>query len=154
MAGFPSRVSRAIFGPKRVDTMPAPNDVNFVRDFFFNLIFWVVPGLVQTAAKAGAFIKSADGTLYSHEEAWHPDGGPAPTPSKVGTGHYRLVYANTYKDEEDNDVAPALTRARGFVQSSSARHCTCTVTNGVQVDVYVWDAAGAAADADVWVEAF
>jgi hypothetical protein len=152
MAGFPSRITRALFGPTREDLIPARDHVHFVASRFFNLLFWQVPGINVMVSRAGGLIV-AD-ALSQHEEAWHPNGGAAPTFSHPATGNYRLVYAATYKDADDNDVVPAITRARGFVQSATPVIVTAVVTSGVQVDLHLADAAGAAVDADVWFEAF
>lgn len=152
MAGFPTRISRSTLGPTREDGIPAKDETYCVSAWFFNLLFHQLAGLNQTNARAGGLI--VGDALAAHEESWNPNGGVAPTFTHEATGHYRLVYPGTVKDEEDNDVAPNLTRARGFVQAAAAGVVTAQVTSGTQVDLYVWDAAGAALDADVWFEAF
>lgn len=154
MAGWPARLSRAILGPKRKNEIEPDNDVYFVAAKFFNMVFWQVSGANLFTPKAGGLIVA--NALTEHEEAWDPDGDDnPPTFVHVGTGHYRITYAGTYKDDDDVDVAPTLTRARGFGQSSATfLDVTGKVTNGVQVDIRCWDAAGAALNADVWFEAY
>lgn len=152
MSGFPARISRAALGPTREDLIPATTEKHTVSARFFELTFRQVVGVNLLSALAGGLVVSD--ALASHEEAWNPNGGAAPTFTKEGTGHYRAVYPATVKDLEGNDVSPGLTRARAFPQSAASLYSTATVTDGRQVDVYVYDEIGDNKDGDVWFEAF
>lgn len=152
MAGFPTRISRALFGPKRQDLYKAKDEKNFISAWFFELLFWQVSGLNQSAPLASGLIDNG-GALLAHEESWAPDGGTAPGIAHPATGHFQLTYAGTYTDEEDQDVPVALTRARGFAQSSSARTVSGIAAANV-VDIYVFDEVGDPVDDTVWFEAF
>lgn len=151
MAGFPSRISRATFGPTREDFDVVPNDVHFVRAFFFELLFRQTAGMNLFSPKAKARITS--NALASHDEAWAPDGGgTAPTFLHLGTGHYRLTYAATYLDEEEQAIPPNLTEAKVYVQGATPRITSAIVSGGTIVNIHIADAAGAAVNADVLVE--
>ena len=153
-AGWPNRISRAALGPRRKNLIPVRDHTTAVAGEGFNLEHWQPAGANPMVPQAGGPI--AGNALVAHEEVWYPDGGPVPTFTHEGTGHYRIVYAATYKDLDDNDVVPALTRVRGFVQATifTSQACTGGVTNGRQVDLFVFDELGDPQNASVWFEAF
>lgn len=156
MPGFVTRRSRSALGPHRVDLLTAPNDINFVRDYYFNLGFAMGSGMAQTCARAFATVAS-DGTLESAGETWDPDGESEPVVTHPGTGHYVLTYASTYEDGEGDwaeSVATGLvgahiTLAGDGTVGMSAQY---EITDGCVVDVWIRNHANTLADAGFTID--
>jgi len=149
MSGFPTRPSRAAFGPTRSDTYPVVDPTRYVAASIFNLEHWQTAGLgvVTPLAWAEILISGADAaSLGESSEAWDPAGVYVPAVSKIGVGHYRITYATTYPDELATTVVTNLRWAMATVQSSTFFHSQCVANSAYEMDVYVFDAANAADD--------
>lgn len=66
-----------------------------------------------------------------------------PSAVRVGTGHVKFSFASSYADEYGISASFAPRRARASGHGGAFVTCTCVVS-GQDVDVYCWDAAGAA----------
>jgi len=158
MAGFPTRTTRAAFGPtKRNATTGLINAELYQGATEVNLDYWQTAGMSLSAPRAWALVTWDGATavsLTAGGEAWDPTNASVPTVARTGAGVYTVTYAATYVDETDTAVATSLLAAAVSPMSSSSRHATWTISSSRIVNVYMWDAAGVAADASFFVTAW
>mgnify|MGYP000882923434 CR=1 FL=1 len=161
MSGFPTRLTRAAFGPTKRNLsagLISPEYYQGANEV--ELSHWQVSGMSLAIHRAWALVTwdGADGatsvSLTASGEAWDPRAQYVPTVARTSAGVYTVTYAASYPDETATEVSTALLAASATPQSSSARHATCTISSSRIVNVFVWDAAGIAADASFLVTAF
>lgn len=158
MAGFPTRTSRTAFGPTKLNAStgvvhPAYHQAAGET----NLAYWQLSGLTVGGCRAWALVTWDGATsvsLTAAGEAWDPNSASAPTVARSATGVYTVTYAATYPDETDSAVSTALLGAIVSPMASSSRHATWTISSSRIVNVFMWDAAGSAADASFLVSVF
>lgn len=158
MTGFPTRPSRATFGPTPENRYPVVDPAYELDADIGDLMMWQTAGLGAISASAWAFVHyTAPATVavtYS-AEAWDADGAYVPTVSRTGAGDYTVTWAATYPDKDAVSQTLSLLWARAHPQSASALSATAVIeADRHSVRVYIYDAAGAATDADVVVEVF
>src|SRR5690242_6338845 len=108
---FPTRPTRASFGPTLKNARPITNPTQQIPDSAFNSLFWSVAGMGGLSPMAMVLCTAVGGVIAiaSHWEAWAPNGdGVAPTPARTSAGLYTLQYAAQYPDENGAQVATAL----------------------------------------------
>jgi len=154
MPGFPARPTRSAFGPTRTDDGVVTDPERSVDAAAFNLSFAQIAGCGLCTPRAWAILvwDGAAIALGACAEAWDPDDAAAPALSTTGAGLYLLTYAATYLDHTGNAVATGLVAGIGAPQVLTAhKGLAVPRANGYEVDVRVYDAAEAAADASVLV---
>jgi hypothetical protein len=129
MGGFPTRTNRTALGGTYEDYKPVTDALREISASTYNLNFWQVAGLSQSApigwllcTVSGAAVTTAEQAL-----AWDPDGGLAPlTWTYKATGVYEFEFAQQYPDQRGVDInlvlrgAVALpVRAKGTARSGS-----------------------------------
>lgn len=119
MAGYPTILTRAAFGPTREDDGIAPDDARYVGAYHFNLLFHQVAGMNILSPRAYLLLVSDgdDLSIVEQGEAWAPDGGgAAPSYSSPGAGEFEFTYASSYTDQRGGSIATAFRFAATFVQ--------------------------------------
>jgi hypothetical protein len=158
MAGFPTRTTRAAFGPtKRNLTTGLITPEYYTGATETNLNYWQTAGMTLAICRCWALVTWDGATSVSVTaagEAWDPTAASAPTVARSAQGVYTVTYDATYVDETDTAVSTALYGALICPMIASSRHATFTITSSRIINVYMWDAAGAAADASFLVAAF
>jgi len=158
MPGFPTRTTRAAFGPTKINATTGLVDPSRYQGANeVNLDYWQTAGMSLAVCRAWALVTWDGATavsLTASGEAWDPKAQYVPTVARASAGVYTVTYAATYLDETDAAVSTAILAASATPQSSSARHATCTISSSRIVNVFVFDAAGSAADASFLVMAF
>jgi len=110
MSGFPTRPTRATFGPPLENRRPVRNPRRELDASLASLAFWQVAGLGVVAPIAWVLCaKSGDlgdeVTVVSHAEAWNPDGAlPGPEVERTAGGIYLVEYAASYPDADGADT--------------------------------------------------
>lgn len=158
MAGSPTRISRAALGPtKRNATTGLVHPAMYQGATEIELAYWTISGGSVAGNRAWALVTWDGATsvsLTAAGESWDPNSASAPTVARSGAGVYTVTYAATYNDETGTAVSTNLLAAHVSPQSASARHATWAISSNRIVTVYMWDAAGAAADASFLLSAF
>jgi len=120
--GFPTRHSRAAFGPKFRNAKKLTNPEHDIGDAQFNRLFHQVSGmnLVSAMAYLTAHWDGAAMVLDSHAEAWNPDGSVVspydpPVLARSGAGIYSVQYEPQYPDENDELQTIDVQNPRGFL---------------------------------------
>ena len=111
MSGFPTRPTRAAFGPTRKDDGVAPDDARYYGAGHINLDLWQGAGMGIVVPRAVAFINlnGAAPALAWDTKAWDPNlVAAAPVFSRQAQGQFRLLYLATYPDETGAAMATAL----------------------------------------------
>lgn len=158
MAGFPTRTTRAAFGPTKLNAssgLMSPEYHTGATET--NLAYWQLAGLALSGPRAWALVTWDGATAVSVTaagEAWDVTNASTPTVARSAQGVYTVTYSATYVDETATAVAVSLYGAVITPMSSSSRHATFTITSSRIINVFMWDAAGAAADASFLVTAF
>lgn len=157
MSGFPTRPSRAAFGPKPQNRGGIRNPAEQLDADTADLAFWQIAGCSGVADGAWALLTwngvSMPAAPAASFEAWDPNGEGTPTVGRTGTGVYTVTYAASYPDKDGIEVTTNIIAAKAFPQTASDVRATVLVTSGRIVTVYLRNAAGAAVDASVLVEA-
>lgn len=115
MAGFPTRVSRAAFGPAFENKRSVVNVNKELGKDTVELFAWQVSGMnvVSPIAFATVIYDGANYVLDVNEEAWDPNGsGAAPVLSRAAAGNFRLTYLASYTDNAGNTVTTNLRAAK------------------------------------------
>jgi hypothetical protein len=158
MAGFPTRTTRAAFGPTKQNlTTGLINPTYYAGATELNLDYWQTAGMSLAICRCWALVTWDGATAVSVTaagEAWDPTAASAPTVARSLAGVYTVTYAATYVDETNTAVSTALLGALVCPMSSSSRHATFTISSSRIINVFMWDAAGVAADASFLVAAF
>jgi len=158
MAGFPTRTTRAAFGPTKLNLSSGLISPEYYQGATeLNLAYWQLAGLALAGSRAWVLVTWDGATSVSVTaagEAWDVTAASAPTVARSAAGVYTVTYAATYVDETDTAVAVSLYGANITPMSSSSRHATFTISSSRIVNVFMWDAAGAAADASFHISAF
>lgn len=158
MPGFPTRTTRAAFGPTKRNLSAGLMSPEYYQGASeIELSHWQVSGMSLAVCRAWALVTWDGATsmsLTSSGEAWDPRAEAVPTVARTSAGVYTVTYAASYNDETGTAVSTALLAASATPQSNSARHATCTISSSRIINVFVWDAAGSAADASFLVMAF
>lgn len=109
--GFPTRPTRAAFGPTPINRYQ-PRDP--ARDFgaeIGDLMFWTVSGCGVVVPQAWVVVKviaGPDWELVASGEVWDADGALLPTVARDGLGTGTIEYAATYPDKDGSNVATSL----------------------------------------------
>lgn len=158
MAGFPTRTTRAAFGPtKRNASVGLVTPEYHAGATEINLDYWQTAGMSLAICRAWALVTWDGATSVSITaagEAWDPTAAAEPTVARSSAGVYTVTYDATYVDETDTAVSTSLLAASATPQGSTARFATCAIGSSRIVTVYVFDAAGSAADASFLMMAF
>ncbi len=154
MSGFPTRPSLTAFGPRRSNARPVRNPQQQAGADFMNLLRWDVAGLGASCPRAwvlATFTGPTTIAVTAQGNAWH---GAAPTPARSGTGVYTFTYAATYVDDDSVAIVTNLLAVKVSPRGSTARISGWEITDSRIVTVYLFDAAGAAADGSFTFELF
>ena len=151
MAGFPTRTTRAAFGPTKRNVSTGLITAEYHQGATeVNLDYWQTAGMSLAVCRAWALLAwdGASLTLSAAGEAWDTTAASVPTVARSSAGVYTVTYEATYVDETTTAVSTALLGAQGTAQGSACRIVTCTISSARIITVRVFDAAGSAADAD------
>lgn len=152
MPGFPTRPSRAAFGPVYVNRSPIRQPSRDVGADALNLLAWQTAGLGVVGERAWALL-NWDGTtltLAASGECWDASGLVVPAISRISAGVYVVTYEATYPDEIGAVVSTNLVAAEAFAQATADLRTQATVNSDHRtVNVRVRDAAGTATDITV-----
>lgn len=158
MAGFPTRISRTALGPtKQNAAIGVIHPAKYIGAVETELAYWQVSGLSVAAPRAWALVTWDGATavsLTAAGEAWDPNGASAPTVARTSAGVYTVTYAATYNDETGTAVSTNLLAASVTARGTTARIPTWEIASSRIITVYLFDAAGSAADASFFVQAF
>lgn len=111
MSGFPTRTSRAAFGPQLSDMRPVVSPQKSVPANAFNAAFWDLAGLAQTGAKAvlKCTVDSGVVTVAYQGLAFDPDGVLDDLLfTTIGRGVYGFELEQQYDDELGNPIPTGL----------------------------------------------
>lgn len=120
MSGFPTRPSRATFGPRLENRRPVRDPRREFDASFANLALWQVAGLGTAGPIAWVLCAVADDvSVVAHAEAWNPDGALAgPEVTRTAGGIYLVEYAANYPDDDGVDTPLALLFGAALPQAS------------------------------------
>ncbi len=150
MAGWPTRLTRAVLGPKLRDLIPAPNIRNWIPASIFELAWWTLTGLAMVAPKAWFAYSGGVGSGLGGATVW---GSGQPGNAKNATGSYTFTFSATATNELGESAPTSLMWAKAYAVGELNLRAVAQVTSATTVDVRVYDAdSGAAADAVVFVE--
>jgi len=165
MPGYPTRLIRSSFGPKRIDPRPVEHPEQEVGAADYNAAFHQVAGMnLAIATRASLIARWDSGTSHfvvSHqEEAWNSEREQAhPALVRVGAGVYTYTFAATYLDEDDVAVTTELGAPRVTVHKVLTAYADRVVgfawvdaSSPLVVQIRLWDAAGTPEDAPFWLE--
>jgi hypothetical protein len=157
MSGFPTRPSRATFGPTPVNVAPVKDPDRYLAADIGDLMMWQISGLGVASNQAWAlldFTGPSTLTFDSGGEYWDPDDDQAdPTPTRNGTGDYELEYAATYPDKDGTAITTSFTAAKAFPQTTSDYRAVASIdVDSRTVLIKIFDSAGSPVDCDVLVE--
>lgn len=151
MAGFPTRPSRAAFGPTfRNATAGVTNPETHAGAALLGLLAWQAAGNSVAGNLTWALL-AWDGaalTLSASAEAWDSTSAVLPTVARTSAGLYTVTYAASYADETAALITTNLRAAICAAQGTAARYAVASIASGRIITVSVFDAAGAAADSD------
>lgn len=150
MSGFPTRISRTALGPTKANAKTGViHPAKYIGATETELAYWQVAGLSVSAPRAWALV-TWDGasavSLTASGEAWDPNSASAPTVARSSAGVYTVTYAATYPDETATEVSTNLLAAAVSPRGTTARIPTWEIASARIVTVYLFDAAGSAAD--------
>lgn len=156
MAGFPTRHSRAAFGPTPSNKYPTRNPAKEGDAATFDLVFAMVAAASGALPLAWAILDwdGATLTLGSAFESWDQSASIVPIVARSAAGIYTLTYDATYPDKDAVSIATNLRGAIVVPQTTSDLRAVGSISSNRIVDVRVRDSAGAAADSDVLVVVF
>ena len=109
--GFPSRPSRAAFGPTYRNRFAVTEDDTEMGADIVNLSAWQIAGAGLMVPAAWCVVDGATGDLIAAAECWDPDLEFEPATERVDDGVYMITYPATAPDEQGNDVAISLVGA-------------------------------------------
>jgi hypothetical protein len=163
MSSFPSRVTRAEYGPDFEDTRPVEHPETEFGAEKMNLLLWQSTGMNMTAARlslVASWVSSA--FQIAHQgEAWNPKNEQDhPVLARTGTGVYTYTLAATYPDIDGNDVAPSIGAPRVTCHKVLTAFADRIVAEAWRdaslanvIHIRLWDATGTAVDEPFWLEA-
>ena len=158
MAGFPTRTTRAAFGPtKRNASVGLVTPEYHAGATEINLDYWQTAGMSLAICRAWALVTWDGATsvsLTAAGEAWDPTAAAEPTVARSSAGVYTVTYAATYVDETDTAVSTSLLAASATPQGSPARSPSSPIGSWPIGTVCVLGAAGFPADASFLMMAF
>ncbi len=165
MPGYPTRVIRSSFGPRRVNPRPVEHPESEVGAEHYNPAFHQIAGLnLATVGRASVIAEwdsgSAQFVIGHQEEAWNSERDQArPLLERTAAGSYTYTFASTYKDEDGTDVATELKGVRVTAQKvltafADRIDAYAWIDSGdpLKIQIRLYDAAGAGEDAPFWLE--
>lgn len=148
--GFPTRISRAALGKRKVDTRRVRDTAKEAGAAEVNLAWWTLAGCANVVPQAwllATFTGPSTIVVTAHREAWSPNADQAaPTISRTSAGLYVVTYLTSYPDETGAAVSTKLYAATPTPQSLTALRGVALVTANRVVTVSIFDSAEAAAD--------
>ncbi len=155
-AGFPTRPSRASFGPDPINSRPVRDPaMEFDGEKYGRLMLHQLSGLGVVSAMAWAVLDLLNPTpaILSRAEAWNPNAlvnasYPAPVVSRSAAGLYFFEYAASYPDHSGIARTLDLKFAAVCDVSSDANvhHCKAYIIGPRTIGIRTWDSANAAMD--------
>lgn len=148
--GFPTRPTRAAFGPDPVNRYPVRDAEQELDANIGRLLFWQTSGMGLVAHRAWLHLDLLNPTpsLLDWAAAWDPRReAAAPGVGRVAQGDFRITFAAQYPDESGEqqafDVGPV---PFGFVDGPTFHFVHCYREDATKVRVLVKDTALAAVD--------
>ena len=141
MAGFPTRPSRAAFGPKWQNRGPVRRPEQDVGAAAMNLLCWQAAGAGVAGALAWALLRwdGATLSLAASGEAWDSDGLVVPAVVRASAGVYVVTYAATYPDADAVAVATSLRGGHATAQATAPIVGAVEMTDPRTAKVRLWD---------------
>lgn len=164
--GFPTRLTRAVLGPKHEDEYPVENPKTQIGAATYDAVFWNVSGMNLIVPRAALLASWNSGgsvfDIHHQAEAWNPDGAQGhPALARAGAGNYTYQFASTYMDEDAIARAITLFGARltdrkvltAFSDRLEARAWVDSI-DPLKIQLRLWDTGGTLVDAPFWLEVF
>jgi hypothetical protein len=120
--GFPTRPSRAAFGPRTLkDRKTVVDNSKEIGATTFELMFWQLAGLGIASSLAWVLFhwNGVDVVIDASAESWDPYSVYVPDVTRTSAGVYVVTYAATFQDERGTTVATALKSCEVIAQGST-----------------------------------
>jgi hypothetical protein len=152
MAGFPTRTSRAAFGPTYVNSFKVNDPQKEIDASIYNLAFWQLAASGLATPRAVIFCDASGTGCTTVEQllAWDPFRVLGLLVwVRTGTGVYTCQFAATYPDMDGNAIPTNLRPGGAWITEANDKSSAyAKMLSPTQAEVKTYNAAGAAADLD------
>ncbi len=162
MRGFPTRLTRQLFGPRFRDARPVEDSETECGEGTLNPLIWQVAGMNLVAPRVSLVAHyTGSSFLISHRsEAWNPEEKlTRPTLARSAAGVYTYTFAANYPDESGVQVDTYLGAARVTAQKAVTAYANRVDgyawrdgTNPLVINIALYNSAGAGVDEPFWLE--
>lgn len=148
---YPAIRSITNFGGVMVDYRPSEDPETDLSADYYNDLSASVAAMTHLAPRAWAVLVGHATTPTvsnsSHDSAWGSLVAVKPTPTRVGTGHFRLTWPTSVTDELGGSYSVNLRAPWCNVRGSTLYFAQCDLVSANVVDLYVFNSSGSANDA-------